>query len=106
MGQTPLHLAAYRAQIDVISVLMEAGADVNVESNDGLTACQLAADEGETHIVNLIERYVARRGAAGPAGAPAVEVQRLSRLMWPVAVLLVFLFAAEHFLDVSSHALL
>lgn len=36
-GATPLHIAALRGEIDIMRKLVEAGADINAQTNDGLS---------------------------------------------------------------------
>jgi ankyrin repeat protein len=43
-GWTPLHHAAELASLEVISILVEAGADIDAQSEDGLTPLALAVD--------------------------------------------------------------
>jgi ankyrin repeat protein len=41
-GETPLHLALQRGQVDVARMLIERGADVTAQNNDGETPLHLA----------------------------------------------------------------
>ena len=59
-GDTPLHNLLYRegADIDTIELLLESGADVSLENEDGMTPAELAADSGQpAGIIELIQSY-------------------------------------------------
>ena len=64
MGQTPLHLAAYRGQADMVKMLIDAGAKLSAVTNDGLTAADMAAAEGEEAVSIIIHRAIAGAAAA------------------------------------------
>jgi ankyrin repeat protein len=60
-GKTPLHYAALvREGVDNIIALLDAGADIDEESDDGMTALMLAAREAHAAAVELL----LERGAA------------------------------------------
>jgi len=52
-GHTPLHKAASIGQIDICTLLIEKGADVNVKDNLQLTALHLAAYHGHPGVIKL-----------------------------------------------------
>lgn len=54
MGQTPMHIAAYNGNLDLLTFLIFHGADVNIETHDGLTPYRLAVAEGEKEAAKLI----------------------------------------------------
>nr|XP_018905649.1 PREDICTED: KN motif and ankyrin repeat domain-containing protein 1-like [Bemisia tabaci] len=53
-GQTALMLAAARGKLVTAQLLVQCGADVNVQDNDGSTALMCAAELGYIDIVNLL----------------------------------------------------
>jgi ankyrin repeat protein len=46
--------------LEVVRLLLEHGADVEVKINVGLTALQLAADEGHDEVVKLLRKHGTR----------------------------------------------
>ncbi|PAA54089.1 hypothetical protein BOX15_Mlig025367g1 [Macrostomum lignano] len=46
-GETALHIAASRKDMEAIKILCDAGAEVNVQNNDGLTPLHISAHEGD-----------------------------------------------------------
>ncbi|KAB2865769.1 MAG: M48 family metalloprotease [Exiguobacterium chiriqhucha] len=59
-GDTPLHNLLYNegVDIDTVGLLLENGADVSLENEDGMTPAELAADSGQpTGIIELIQSY-------------------------------------------------
>lgn len=54
MGNQALHIAAYQGNLEVISQLIEQGADVNAENNNHLTALDLAASNGDEDLVMFL----------------------------------------------------
>lgn len=59
-GDTPLHNLLYSedADIDTVELLLENGADVSLENEDGMTPAELAADSGQPRgIIELIQSY-------------------------------------------------
>ncbi len=59
-GDTPLHNLLYNegVDIDTVGLLLESGADVSLENEDGMTPAELAADSGQPRgIIELIQSY-------------------------------------------------
>lgn len=54
LGHTPLHAAARKGHVDIMEVLMEAGADVDVRSPRGHTPLYIAMEAGELASVRLL----------------------------------------------------
>jgi len=50
-GQTALMLAVSHGRLDTVVMLLEAGADVNIQDEDGSTALMCAAEHGHVDIV-------------------------------------------------------
>ncbi|KRT79272.1 Ankyrin repeat-containing protein [Oryctes borbonicus] len=50
-GQTALMLAVSHGRLDMVKMLLEAGADVNIQDEDGSTALMCAAEHGHIEIV-------------------------------------------------------
>uniref|UniRef100_A0A5S6Q9W7 ANK_REP_REGION domain-containing protein n=1 Tax=Trichuris muris TaxID=70415 RepID=A0A5S6Q9W7_TRIMR len=53
-GQTAIMLAASHGKIDAVTMLIENGADVNMQDEDGSTALMCAAEHGHKEIVRLL----------------------------------------------------
>lgn len=50
-GQTALMLAVSHGRLDMVQMLLEAGADINIQDEDGSTALMCAAEHGHIEIV-------------------------------------------------------
>ena len=55
LGVTPLMLAAQHAQAQVVPLLLHAGAEILARSSHGATALQLAVDNKNEAIVEMLE---------------------------------------------------
>ena len=53
-GQTALMLAVSHGRLDMVQLLVEAGADVNIRDEDGSTALMCAAEHGHMEIVKYV----------------------------------------------------
>ena len=53
-AQTPLHVAAARGHAEVVSVLLDAGADIDAMDSDGVTPIAMAAASGHTAVVRTL----------------------------------------------------
>jgi uncharacterized protein len=60
-AMTPLLFAAYWDNRDAVRALLEAGADPNVESNEGLSPLRWAVEAGDREMTSLLLRHDARR---------------------------------------------
>merc|ERR1719499_2984699 len=56
-GQTALMLAVSHGRLDMVDLLLEGGADVNIRDEDGSTALMCAAEHGHMEIVKLLMRH-------------------------------------------------
>ncbi len=56
-GHTPLHWAVFRGDIDLVKLLLEAGANPNILSSDGVTPKWRAKDFRLVEIDNLLESF-------------------------------------------------
>ncbi len=56
-GHTPLHWAVFRGDIELVEILLKAGANPNVISDDGVTPRWRAMDFGLEEIEELLERF-------------------------------------------------
>jgi ankyrin repeat protein len=60
IGRTPLHVASYDGALEVVRLLLEYGADVEVKNNDGQTALQYAAERGHDEVLELLREHEAK----------------------------------------------
>ena len=57
-GNTPLHFAAYRGNIDIINELIKRGCDIEIKNNSGLTVMHMAAQGDRPNVlVYFKEKY-------------------------------------------------
>ena len=60
--ESPLHLAAYFGQRDIVERLLATGADFRAQNRDGRTAVGLAEEKGHSEVVELICKHANRSG--------------------------------------------
>lgn len=53
-GQTALMLAVSHGRLEMVRALLECGADVNVQDDEGSTALMCASEHGRAEIVKLL----------------------------------------------------
>lgn len=53
-GQTALMLATSHGNYEMVRMLLEAGADINIQDEDGSTALMCAAEHGRMDIVKIL----------------------------------------------------
>jgi len=56
-GQTALMLAVSHGRLDMVQLLTEAGADLNIRDEDGSTALMCAAEHGHLEIVKVVMQH-------------------------------------------------
>lgn len=56
-SMTALHMAAFFGHIDVVKLLLKNHADINLKSENGITALQMAEAMGHDQIVNIIKLH-------------------------------------------------
>jgi ankyrin repeat protein len=54
LNRTPLHWACYNGHLDMVELLLEAGADPNARDDDYCTCLHIASQRGEAGIVNML----------------------------------------------------
>ncbi|CAH2989123.1 unnamed protein product [Chilo suppressalis] len=74
LGWTPLHLATYFGHIDVVKVLLEAGADVDEVNDTGDTALHKASFIGNENLVILLLQHKADVNIMNGEGRTACDV--------------------------------
>jgi ankyrin repeat protein len=57
LSSTPLEVAAFRRHKDIIRLLLEAGADPNIQSSTGTSALYWAVARGDDEIRDLLLAY-------------------------------------------------
>ena len=50
-----MHVAVYKGNLDIIKLLMDAGADPKIADKDGTTALSLAEEQGNAEIVEYLK---------------------------------------------------
>ena len=53
-GETALHLASRRRNVDLLRILLDKGVDVNIRSTTGMTPLHVAAGDGYLEVTNLL----------------------------------------------------
>lgn len=83
-GRPPIHYAADYGQTDVVTYLIERGADVNAKDKHGISALLAAIWEGHTSCVKLmIQKGAVKQGATpdGTSYMDAAEKQEIKDLL-------------------------
>lgn len=70
-GQTALMLAVSHGRLDMVKLLLEAGADPNIQDTDGSTALMCAAEHGHIDIV----KHILAHPDCDPAIVDCVSIQ-------------------------------
>jgi ankyrin repeat protein len=60
-GSTPLHLAIYEANLEVVQLLLEHGASVHTQNNQGETLFQAASARGLQEITDVLSMHIERK---------------------------------------------
>lgn len=76
-GNTALHIASLAGQEEVVRLLVQAGASVNVQSQNGFTPLYMAAQENHDNVV----RFLLASGA-NQSLATEVPIRKLTYLLF------------------------
>jgi ankyrin repeat protein len=79
--------AAYLFQIEIMSELANAGADINARDDDDVTALMIAASRGSHRVVKPLLDLKANIGARDIVGRTALDYARLSKNVKAIALL-------------------
>jgi hypothetical protein len=77
-GWTPLHYAASSAQVSVVALMLENGADIDAQAPNGNTALMMAARYGEEDGVALLLARGANKRLLNERGQSAQDFARIS----------------------------
>ncbi|KAI9455689.1 ankyrin repeat-containing domain protein [Lactarius psammicola] len=72
-GLTPLHSAASNGHLDVVKLLLESGADINIFNDDGKTALDLASDNGMLEVASFLSILVASQMSSDAVVKPSTS---------------------------------
>jgi len=72
-GRVPLHYAADYGQVDVLTYLLDKGADPNVLDKHGISVVLAAIWEGHTECVKILLKNGASKSGTTPDGLPYLE---------------------------------
>ena len=53
-GSTPLHKSAFRGDAEILTMFLDAGADINAKDNEGATPLHKAAFKGNSAIMRIL----------------------------------------------------
>ena len=73
-GNTPLHVAAVRGEVDAIEALLDAGAEINAAGEHGYTALHEAVEQGQGEVVRLLLARGASVSAHNAEGQRALDI--------------------------------
>lgn len=65
-GVTPLMGAAFSNQVSMVRLLLYRGGDIRARSNEGFTASDLAANQGHSQVMKLLQQAPAREKQSKP----------------------------------------
>ncbi len=78
-GQTPLMVAAFFGDVEIVKLLVGKGADPNIQGDNAITAVQTAADGGHPEVVKLL---LAKGGKITLAAAACIgDLEQAQRLI-------------------------
>ena len=75
LGATPMHIAAYTGQVQLVQQLLAAGAAVDLVDGQGGTALFWACFSGHVKVVGLLLARGAAVGSAGPGGLSPLRLR-------------------------------
>ncbi len=75
-GETPLHVAVDRGYLDIVKLLLERGADPNLQSNEGNTPLHLSVISSSADIAYELLKAGADRQVKNSFGKTPVELAR------------------------------
>ena len=73
-GQTALHYAAMGGKVDIVTILIARGANVNVQDEQGITPLMLAAKEGRMDAIQALIAQGAKLDAQDKLGENALHI--------------------------------
>ncbi|DAZ95073.1 TPA: hypothetical protein N0F65_002967 [Lagenidium giganteum] len=72
-GQSALHIAASRGYNQIVTLLLDRGADVNEQTNDGASALYLACENNREMAAKILLRHRARVNLSTQSGMQAIH---------------------------------
>lgn len=87
-GQTALHIAAMNGKVDVLTVLIARGANVNLQDDNGITPLMLAARDGRVEAVQALIAQGAKVQIQDKLGENALHIAAAHGRMDVVTALL------------------
>jgi len=73
-GQTALHIAAMGGKVDIVTILIARGANVNIQDEQGITPLMLAAKEGRVETIQALIAQGAKLDAQDKLGENALHI--------------------------------
>ncbi|HBT82140.1 MAG TPA: hypothetical protein DEB35_01465 [Desulfuromonas sp.] len=77
LGETPLHFAAIRGDVEAVEALIKAGADINAQGEHHYSPLHEAVEQGHPEVVRLLIGACARKDLKDSDGATPVELAEL-----------------------------